>query len=495
MPEDPVSRGKTTQQVQDTSNNALNTLLNEPGSPTLQPKSSNFKSTLNQIEGSMVYNFQDTDFIKPVSFLQALNSLTVLTTASTLTTSTTSPPTLLGKVYINIQLVFITLGQIPSETIILQLAKSLISPRYSTKEFSTRTQDASLLNVTYTRINDTSYTLTFGFEISNISMSEKIELRNETYTSIKSTINGLLNEILKDPSASQFDLRHVEFKDNSTVILASVQYVFSESDLNTNSTFVKEIFKANEVLTTASTLTTPSPPNLLGKVIIYIKLVFRTRGAIPSQSDVIQVANTLLNGMKMRTKRALTTKDFTELVSFVNVTYTKIDDYSFSLNFGFEISNVSMPQNLEFRNETYKVIQTYMNSFVSTILNKTTTTDFNFNQIVFKGNSTVIEANVEYVFTDSDIGSFSLVTTLLGFTTTAAPTTFYPTILHTTIYNNSTNAAWVVAIIVPCAIIIGLVPCWILLCCLLCGCCAAIRRRWHRRRSYNVQYTTRNSLF
>ncbi|XP_052391534.1 uncharacterized protein LOC127938519 [Carassius gibelio] len=200
----------------------------------------------------MVYNFQDTDLIKPVSFLQALTSLTVFTTASTLTTSTTSPPTLLGKVYINIKLVFITLGQIPSEASILQLAKSLISPRYSTKEFSTRTQDASLLNVTYTRINDTSYALTFGFEISNISMSEKIELRNETYTSIKSTINGLLNEILKDPSASQFDLHHVEFKDNSTVILASVQYVFSESDLNTNSTFVKEIFKANEGITTST---------------------------------------------------------------------------------------------------------------------------------------------------------------------------------------------------------------------------------------------------
>ncbi|XP_042614935.1 LOW QUALITY PROTEIN: mucin-5AC-like [Cyprinus carpio] len=502
MPEDPMSRGNTNQQVQDTINNALNTLLNEPGSPNLQPMSSNFKNTLNQIEGSMAYIFQDTGAIKPVSFLQALNSLTVLTTASTLTTSATSPPTLLGKVYINIRLVFNTLGQIPSETIILQLAKSLIGPRYRTKDVSTPTQDASLMNVTYTRINDTSYALTFGFEISNISIAEKIELRNETYTSIKSTINELLIEILKDPSASQFDLHHVEFKDNSTVILASVQYVFSESDLNTNSTFVQKIFKANEgittstpALTTASTLTTTSPPNLLGKVIIYIRLVFRTRGTIPSQSNVIHVANTLLNGMKLRTKRALTTKDLTELVSFVNVTYTKIDDTSFSLNFGFEISNVSISEKLEFRNETYKVIQNYINSFVSTILNKTTTTDFNFNQIIFKGNSTVIEASVEYVFTDTDIGSFGLVTTLLGLTTTAAPTTFYPTILHTTISNNSTNAAWIVAIIVPCAIVIGLVPCWILLCCLLCGCCAAIRRRWHRRRSYNVQYTTRNSLF
>ncbi|KAL0203271.1 hypothetical protein M9458_001289, partial [Cirrhinus mrigala] len=52
------------------------------------------------------------------------------------------------------------------------------------------------------------------------------------------------------------------------------------------------------------------------------------------------------------------------------------------------------------------------------------------------GNSTVIEANVQYVFTDSDIGTFSLVFTLLGLGATTAPTTFYPTVLNTAISNN-----------------------------------------------------------
>ncbi|XP_073698932.1 uncharacterized protein [Garra rufa] len=207
----------------------------------------------------------------------------------------------------------------------------------------------------------------------------------------------------------------------------------------------------------------------------------------------MQVADTLLNGMKLRIKRDLTTKGLTDLVSSVNVTYTKITENSFSLNFGFEISNVSMSERLELRDETFSVIENYTNSFVSKILNKTTPTNFNFKNITFTGYSNVIEANVEYIFTDSDIGSFGLVSTFLG--TTAAPTTYYPTVLNTTISNNGTNAAWVVAIIVPVAIVIGLVPCWILLCCLLCGCCAAIRRRWHRRRSYNVQYSTRNSIF
>ncbi|XP_059410473.1 mucin-2 [Carassius carassius] len=497
MPRDSEIRDNIYLQVQDTINKALNTLLNEPNSPALKPISSNFRSTLNQIEGSMEHNFQNADVIKPVSFLQTLSSLTVLTTASTLTPSIPSPQTLLGKAYIKILLVFHTLGPVPSKDYILTVANSLLNPRYKTKVDTTPTQSTSLVDIGYEKFNETSYALTFEFEISNISMSEKSELRNETYTSIKKTMNTLLVDILKDPSAPQFDLQNIKFDDNSTVILASVQYVFSQSDLNTNSTFVKELFNAKEVLTTASTLTTSitSPPTLFGKVIIYISLLFKTKGTIPSEGNVVNLANSLLTGMKLRIKRSTTTKDLTELVNFVNVTYTKINDNSFSLNFGFEISNISMSEKLEFRNETYTVIQDYINKFVSTILNRTTTSNFNFNQIVFKGNSTVIEANVQYVFTDSDIGTFGLVSTLLGPTVTAAPTTYYPTVLTTAILNNSTNAAWIVAIIVPCAIVLGLIPCWILLCCLLCGCCGAIRRRWHRRRSYNVQYAPRNSIF
>ncbi|XP_051747604.1 mucin-5AC-like isoform X8 [Ctenopharyngodon idella] len=494
MPVNSDLRGDTYQKVQNTTNNALNTLLNDPGKQVFVPKTSNFTSTSNQIDGSMGYTFQAEDVIQPFSFLNELGSQTVLTTASPLTTSTTSPPTVrMRRVYINIQLMFKTVGPIPSENDILQLVNSLIDPRFRTKLLSTKLSDVRFANVTFIRINDTSYSLKFGFEISNISMSEKIELRNETYVSIQTTINKLLTEILNDPSAPQFDIKQVDFNDNNTVIQANVTYVFSESNINTNSTFVKEILKINGVLTTASPLTiSTSPPSLFRKVIIRISLVFKTRGTLPSESTVLQVANSLLIGLKLRTKRALTEKDLNDLVSSVNVTYTKIDDASFSLNFGFEISNVSMSEKLDLRNETYTVIENYINTFVSKILNKTTTTQFNFNNIIFNDNSSVIEANVVYVFSDSDINNFGLVSIFLA---TPAPTTAYPTVLNTTVPNNSTNAAWVVAIIVPVAIVLGLIPCWILLCCLLCGCCAAIRRRWHRRQSYNMQYTTRNSLF
>lgn len=84
----------------------------------------------------------------------------------------------------------------------------------------------------------------------------------------------------------------------------------------------------------------------------------------------------------------------------------------------------------------------------------------------------MLVANVTYVFSERD-GGFaafgSLVTQLFLTFTTPAPTTIGTTTLDTTLYptttsNNSTNIAWIVAIIVPVAIVLGLIPCWILLC-------------------------------
>lgn len=39
-----------------------------------------------------------------------------------------------------------------------------------------------------------SYTLTFGFKISHVSMSQNVDQRNETYDSIQNTINGIVSE-------------------------------------------------------------------------------------------------------------------------------------------------------------------------------------------------------------------------------------------------------------------------------------------------------------
>ncbi|KAK3554728.1 hypothetical protein QTP70_033144, partial [Hemibagrus guttatus] len=123
-------------------------------------------------------------------------------------------------------------------------------------------------------------------------------------------------------------------------------------------------------------------------------------------------------------------------------------------------------------------------------------------------NGTQIVANSEYIFVESDtkwtpsgflfaifkISGLSTITTPAAQTDPPAHIVLRPTVQA---QNTTTggNSAWILGIIIPCSIVIILIPCWILLCCLLCGCCAGLRRRYNRRRSYNVQHATRNGLF
>ncbi|XP_073717861.1 uncharacterized protein [Misgurnus anguillicaudatus] len=489
MPEDPELRNNTYKQVQDMINDALNTLLNDPNSVKFEPNSSNFISTSDQIHGSMDYTFQDGDDIQPVSFLNELHLQNSLTTPSASNSQTTTDAQIFGTTFINIRLVFETLGLMPSESRIMELV-SILNTNLTTKQDNRATQfgePVSNVNVSYNRISNNSYALNFGYVISNVLMSEKYENRNSTYKLIQNKINKLLNEILNNNTAKPFQFDEAIFSNNLTEIMAFVEYNLSQkNDIQSPSTFLKAILIENGL------------PTILGKAIIYIKLVFITSGSIPSESDVLHVANNLLD-TRLRTKRDLTVQKLSDPVSFVNVTYTKISDNSYSLNFGFEISNVSMSEKLVLRDSTYTVIQDSINKLLNVILNDPNATPFVFKRANFTGNSSVIEANVEYVFSDKDFKFPSpflqaLITVNIEASNSTTPTPF-PSVVNTTGPNNSTSAAWVVAIIVPCAIAILLVPCWILLCCLLCGCCARIRRRWHRRRSYNVQYTTRHSLF
>ncbi|KAK9981308.1 hypothetical protein ABG768_000859, partial [Culter alburnus] len=503
MPEVPELRNNTYTKVQDVVNNALNTLLNEPGNTTLQPESSNFMSTSNQVNGSLGYTFQDLDAIQPVSFLNELRLQTVSTTASPLTTITTSPPTVLGRVIIFIRLVFVTLGPLPNENEIIQVANTLLYSRLITK-LGSRAQPLSdpvnFVNITYTKMNETAYTLNFGFEISNVSMSEKLEFRNETYLTIQDSINTLLNKILNNDTAPTIKFQPGDFTDfsgNSTTIQANVTYVFSNSNITQPSIFIQELLQVirESTLTTTSPVTTASTttPQPISKVVIKIRLVFVTLGPIPSESDVLRVVKSVLASnltTKLSTRATVIPSD---PVIKADVTYSRINDTAYALDFEFEINNLSV--NDKQRNQAYGEIQNKINNLVIEILNNPSAAlsfiPANFSDPA----SSIITANVTYVFSQNDSNSYTVFGRLVGqlFVTFTTPA---PTTINTvTVSNNSTNAAWVVAIIVPVAIVLGLIPCWILLCCLLCGCCAAIRRRWHRRQSYNVQYTTRNSLF
>ncbi|KAM9418936.1 uncharacterized protein ACWYII_022330 [Salvelinus alpinus] len=162
---------------------------------------------------------------------------------------------------------------------------------------------------------------------------------------------------------------------------------------------------------------------------------------------------------------------------------------------------------LTFTNDTYSQIQDSINSLLHDILSEPNGKQFDFPKAKFSVVGNQIRANVTYVYKEKDV---NLPSAFLGdvlkvsgpLTTTVAPTTTTSTappttILLTTHFSTSDRGfpGWALAIIIPCGMAIILVPLWILLCCMLCGGCAGLRRRWHRRRSYNAQYTTRNGLF
>ncbi|KAK2909137.1 hypothetical protein Q8A67_004974 [Cirrhinus molitorella] len=481
IPEDPELKGNTYQHMQNVINNVLNTLLNEPGSKAFEAKSSKFMSTENHIEGSMEYIFNNTDqptiFLKELFLQSSLITTTLAIPGTSKTTTTTT--TLIRRVIFYIRLIFITSGPIPSESHVLQLVNSQLATRLRPKEDTgqTTSDPVSYVNVIYEKISGNSYALKFGFEINNPSMAEKLEIRDGNYTFIQNFIKRKLNQILSETDTS-VEFNNANFVNNSMEVIANVDYVFLEQDIKSPSVFIQELLKVMNSLTTpAPTLnkTTQKPietSNVIGRVIIYIRLIFITRGPIPSEAKILQLANSLLSA-RLRTKRELRAQSLATPVSFVNVTYTKISDTSYALNFGFEINNVTMSEKLELRGGTYKVIQDSINKLLNEILSEPTATPFVFKDSNFTGNSTTIQADVQYVFSESDIQKpsaflYALIVvnneTLTTTTPAATRTTFYSTVLSTTITNNSTSAAWVVAIIVPCAIAIILVPCWIILC-------------------------------
>ncbi|KAA0722075.1 hypothetical protein E1301_Tti023597 [Triplophysa tibetana] len=485
MSEKIVLRDSTHILVQDSINKLLSIILNDKAAPlpTFVLPKTNFTGNDTVIMAAVEYVFKDDDIKAPSPFLEELlnvnNGLTPTTVPPQATRfPVTSVPEIKGKAVIRIRILVETLGPIPSEKEFLGLI-SLLDSRFTTNQKGRSEklgEPVSFQNVTFQKISDNSYALDFGFEINNVSMAENQGNRNSTYKFIQDAINKLLNEILhENPSADKINFDDANFTNGIAEVTARVVYNVSKSNIMAPSKFLLKLFEDNT-------------PYRLGKVIIVIKLVFNTRGPVPTESAVLKIANSLLDS-RLRTKRQVT--KLNDPVSNVNVTYTKISDNSYALNFGFEIINVNMSERLVLRNSTYILIQDSINKLLNQILNDPNATPFVFERANFTGDNGVIKADVVYIFKEDDFKFpspfiFELTYVNTGTTTAAPTTTFFP---------SSTSPTWIVAIIVPCAIAIMLIPCWILLCCLLCGCCARLRQRWHRRRSYNVQYTTRNSIF
>ncbi|KAL7889604.1 hypothetical protein AOLI_G00018620 [Acnodon oligacanthus] len=536
-------RNETYDAIQKTINGLLNKILNDPNATPFVFQRANYTGNDTVIQADAEYVFVEGDIKAPSGFLKEILNIPE-TTTSTIMEITTSPirdittvpnqqitavpnleimtappqqitaaPTLMGTVLIYIRLVFKNLTTLPSEAEVLNAANALLDSSVRMKrDVSTQklNNPVSIQNVTYQKTSSNSYTISFAFKISNVNISKSIELRNETYDAIQKTINGLLNKILNDPNATPFVFQRANYTGNDTVIQADAEYVFVEGDIKAPSGFLKEILNIPETTTSTIMEITTSPirdittvpnqqitavpnleimtappqqitaaPTLMGTVLIYIRLVFKNLTTLPSEAEVLNAANALLDS-SVRMKRDVSTQKLNNPVSIQNVTYQKTSSNSYSISFAFKISNVNISKSIELRNETYDAIQKTINGLLNKILNDPNATPFVFQRANYTGNDTVIQADAEYVFVEGDIKT---------------PSGFLKEILNISGLAGGGFPGWALAIIIPCGIAIILVPCWIILCIMLSGCCGAVRRRWHRRQSYNVQYPIHNSLF
>ncbi|XP_029591817.1 uncharacterized protein LOC115176124 [Salmo trutta] len=512
---------ETETQIQDSINILLHKVLSEPDGKQFQFPNANFIDDGTEITANVTYVYKEEDVNQPSSFLQEVlkvSGLLTNTVAPTTTISNTPLPTLLasvisttrfGTVGVFVKLIFKVKSPVPTEDDVLTAVKKQLSPQFTTTQ-------TTFQNATYIKLTDTSFAIVLGFKITNVtqeSLSNRLTLTNETETQIQDSINILLHNVLSEPDGNQFQFPNANFIDDGTEITANVTYVYKEEDVNQPSSFLQEVLKVSGLLTTTvapTTTTSNTPlPTLLasvtsttrfGTVVVFVKLIFKLKTPVPTEDAVLGAV-----------KQQLSPRFRTTQTTYQNATYIKLTDTSFAIDLGFKITNVtleSLSNRLTFTNETYVQIQDSINILLHNLLSEPDGKQFQFPNANFIAVGTEIRANVLYVYKEDDVNQPSsflqevlkvsgLLTTTVAPTTTTSPTPL-PTLLLTTPFNTTSVGGfpgWALAIIIPCGIAIILIPLWILLCCMLCGCCAAVRRRWHRRRSYNVQYTTRNGLF
>ncbi|KAG7333617.1 hypothetical protein KOW79_002024 [Hemibagrus wyckioides] len=474
MPTNPDLRNDTYTKLEDIINNTINALLNKTAQGPLAPSISNFTSSEDKVNGYMQYNIPSVPEQPgnvPLTSAPAQNSSTIN-----------------GSAEVQVILVFNSSSPVLNGSEVLSAIKALLNDT-----LKNITDLETLLNITYEEISNTSYAVNITFNISNISMPTNPDLRNDTYTKlediINNTINALLNKTAQGPLAPSIS----NFTSSEDKVNGYMQY------------------NIPSIPSQPGTGMTPTPKwrtssiTLIGTAFIYITLIFQNLINVPTEAVVLKAANDKLES-KFKRQRDTAPQNLEQPVSIHDIIYNKTADNSFSLDLAFKIANVNLSAqcDTELNSSTYKLIQNEINDLMNTILTNPQTPPFNFPWANFTCNSTaaVIVADMIYVYKEADIQSPSLFLYELLKESGLLYYTLSPlvTIQPYTASGNSTytGAAWILGFVIPCGIVLILLPCWILLCCLLCGCCARIRRRWHRRynvKSHNVQYQTHNSLF
>ncbi|KAK3573738.1 hypothetical protein QTP86_032136 [Hemibagrus guttatus] len=419
----------------------INELLNKTAEGPLAPTTSNFTISEDKVNGYMQYNIQSIPNQPGDCWTGAKNCsfLDKSPTVPTISAPTQTSPTSNGSAEVHVSLVFNSSSADLNASAVLAAFEALLN-----NTLKNITDPVKVLNITY-----------YGTKNAlNKTAEAPLEPTTSNFTISEDKVNGYM----------QYNIQSVPNQPGTVT-----SYVLSH-------------FR-------------------IGTALIYIKLIFQNLNNVPSKSTVLTAANEKLES-KFRRERDTATQKLEQPVSIHDIVYNKMADNSFSLDLAFKIANVNFSAqcDTELNNNTYKLIQNEINSLMNTILTNPQTPPFNFTQANFTCNGTaaVIVADVIYVYKEADIQSPSLFLfeilkeSGLLYYTLPPLVTIQPQTSGNSTY---TGAAWILGFVIPCGIVIILLPCWILLCCLLCGCCARIRRRWRRRQSYNVQYQTHSSLF
>ncbi|KAI1887727.1 hypothetical protein AGOR_G00193310 [Albula goreensis] len=333
-----------------------------------------------------------------------------------------------GTVVIFIRIAFPDLKSVPSESEVLQLANThLDAPGMLLN------RPVMVDNITYEKLSDSSFAITQRFEITDVSISENTELRTETNNLIQDTLNNLLNGILSKPAANPFTFPEANYINTPDQVEARVEYVYKEGDISQPSDFLSAILAGRfgnhcspsthrcpckptpiPVAPTQPGATT-APATINGTVVIFIRIAFPDLKSVPSESEVLQLANTHLDAPGMLLNRP---------VMVDNITYEKLSDSSFAITQRFEITDVSISENTELRTETNNLIQDTLNNLLNGILSKPAANPFTFPEANYINTPDQVEARVEYVYKEGDISQPSdfLSAILADLATTVAPT-------------------------------------------------------------------------
>ncbi|RXN35810.1 flocculation FLO11-like protein [Labeo rohita] len=261
----------------------------------------------------MEYIFNNKD--QPTTFLKELNlqSSLITTTLATPGISKTTKETtaLIGRVIFEIRLNFIPRGPMPSESDVLELVDSLLAPHLRPKQHTAQTpiDPVSYVNASYEKTITTTTPAKGG-------------------TTFISTVL------------------------NTTI----TNYSTSAALVEATSTQTSDIGKTS----------LPSM-NRTGSALVASKLLFRSSSPVPSETQVLNVINSLLKSRESQLNKS---------VQVLNVTYNNITATSYAVIFTLNLININIPEDPELKNNTYQHLQNVINNMLNKLLNEPGSKDF-----------------------------------------------------------------------------------------------------------------------